>query len=149
MKIVIRNSKDFYAGIIFMFFGFLTIFEAYGYQIGTARRMGPGYFPIVLGGILVLIGMIITINGLWSKGDTIKLSLRPLLVVCSGILAFAFLIRPAGLVLATFALVFISCLAGWKFRFLEVLALSLLLVAMTIGIFVFSLGLPLKLFWSR
>ena len=70
-------------------------------------------------------------------------------LVFAGVLAFAFLIRPAGLILALLALVFISSFRDWEFRIHEVAVLYLVLTAMALGIFVYGLGLPFKLFWNR
>jgi hypothetical protein len=150
MRIKIRNSKDFYAGLIFIFFGALALVEARGYPMGTARRMGPGYFPVILGTLLCLLGVVINVRGLWWRGDKINFhSLRPLLLICAAVLIFALLIRPVGLVIAILILVFISCLGGWEFHIRDVAVLSLILAALAVGIFVYGLGLPFNLFWSK
>lgn len=149
-KMRIRNSKDFYAGLIFIFFGVLVLVEARSYTMGVARRMGPGYFPTILGSILALLGVLVSVRGLGWRGEGIKVgSLRPALLICGAVLAFAFLIRPVGLVFAVLILVLISCLAGWEFRIREVVVLSLVLAVLAVGIFVYGIGLPLDLFWAR
>jgi len=150
MQIRIRNGKDFYAGIFFFFIGIVTVLEARGYSVGTARNMGPGYFPILLGYLLLMIGGGTAVRGLWLKGEGIKISsIRPLLMVSGAVLSFAFLLKPCGLILALLALVFISCLGNREFRFRDVVILFFVLVAIAIVLFVYALGLPFPLFWSN
>jgi hypothetical protein len=82
MRIRIRNGKDFYAGLFFFFIGIVTVLEARGYSVGTARNMGPGYFPILLGYLLLMIGGGTAVRGLWLKGEGLKISsIRPLMMV--------------------------------------------------------------------
>jgi putative tricarboxylic transport membrane protein len=149
-KIKIRNASDFYAGLLFLCFGLVAVVTARNYPMGTSRHMGPGYFPTVLGAGLVLLGLVITVRGLWSSGEALKLtSLRPLLLVCAGVLAFALLVRPLGVVPAVVALVCISSFGGEEFRLREVIISSLVLAGMVVGVFVYGLGLPYNLFWAR
>ena len=150
MQIRIRNGKDFYAGLFCFFIGIVTVLEARGYSVGTARNMGPGYFPILLGYLLLMIGGGTAVRGLWLKGEGIKISsIRPLLMVSGAVLSFAFLLKPCGLILALLALVFISCLGNREFRFRDVVILFFVLVAIAIVLFVYALGLPFPLFWSN
>ena len=143
MKIEIRNRKDFYSGLIFISFGALAILIARYYPMGSAARMGPGYFPSLVGEVLAVLGLFIMGRALWIRGEQMKSwALRPLLFVLGGVLAFAFLVRPFGLVVAILALVTISCIGGWEFRLREVVVLFLLLTAMAIGVFIYGLGLP-------
>lgn len=147
----VRNTKDFYAGLIFIFFSVVALVEALSYAMGVARRAGPGYFPTILGSILALLGVLLSVRGLLGgRGEGIKVgSLRPPLLICGAALAFAFLIRPVGLVFAVVIVVLINCLAAWKYRVREVVALSLILAVLAVGIFVYGIGLPLNLFWAR
>lgn len=149
MKIGVRNSKDFYAGLIFVFFGVLFLLGARNYPMGSAVRMGPGYFPAVLGGLLALIGFAISVGALWSGDETINpWAQRPLILVTLAVLAFAVLVNTAGLVLAILALVVTSCLAGSEFRLREVAGLCLVLAVLTVSVFVFGFGLPFKV-WPK
>jgi hypothetical protein len=141
----IRNSKDFYSGLIFILFGLFVVVVARSYPMGTALRMGPGYFPTLLGAILALLGLVIAVRGLWISGEVLKRgAFRPLLLVLGAVLAFAFLIESLGLVLATLVLVVTSSLAGEEFRLHEVAVLCLALTALAVGLFVYGLGLPFK-----
>jgi hypothetical protein len=150
MRITIRNGKDFYAGLFFFFIGIVTVFEARDYSIGTARDMGPGYFPVLIGCLLLVIGGATAVRGLWSKGEGFTIgSIRPLLMVSVAALSFAFLLKPTGLIIALLALVFLSCLASREFRIRYAVVLFFVLAAMATVLFVYILGLPLPLFWSN
>lgn len=146
MKMGIRNRKDFFTGLIFLFFGGLAMVVARHYPMGTVMRMGPGYFPSVLGGLLALLGVVIALRALWLRGEApTPLALRPLLLVLGAVLAFALLVHSLGLVLATLALVVMSCAGGLEFHSREVAVLYLVLAALALGLFVYGLGLPFKL----
>lgn len=145
MEIKIRNNKDFYAGLLFIFFGIFAMLLSRNYPIGNAANMGSGYFPFSLGGILTFLGIIIAAQTLWRKGEkTESWAFRPLLQVLGAVLAFAFTIKPLGLLLATMLVVGISCLTGSRFRIREVAVLYLVLAALAIGIFIYALNLPFK-----
>jgi len=142
---MIRHPKDFFAGLVLLGFGAGAIVIARGYPMGSAMRMGPGYFPTLLGGLLVLLGLALAARAFWLRGDPVgEWAFRPLLLVHGGVVAFAVLLRPLGLVVATLALVALSRLGGWEFRALEVAALFLFLTALAMGLFVYGLGLPFQ-----
>ena len=146
MKIEIRSKKDFYAGLVYFLFGGPAVAIARGYPMGTAACMGPGYFPTVLGGILVLLGLVISARSvLEGKGDSVKgWAVRPLFFILSGVLAFAFLVDRVGLVLAILVLILLSCLGGEEFRLREAALLFLVLAALSVSIFFYGLQLPFK-----
>jgi putative tricarboxylic transport membrane protein len=117
--------------------------------MGTAFRMGPGYFPSVLGGVLTVLGVIVAARALWTAGGPVTLPrLRPLVLVLASVVAFAVLVQSAGLVVATVALVLVSALGGSEFRWGEVVVLAVVLAGLAIVVFVYGLGLPIPL-WLR
>ncbi len=127
----------------------IAMLEARNYSMGTAARMGPGYLPYILGGILILLGLMISTRSLWLSGEAIEpIVLRPLLLVTISVVAFTFMVGPLGLVLATLALVIISSLGGFEFRLREVLALYLGLVALAVGLFVYVLSVSFRV-WPQ
>lgn len=145
MKLKIFRAKDFYAGLIFTFFGIVALWEGRHYAMGTAGRMGPGYVPNVLGVILILMGLIISGRSLWLGSETIEPSvLRPLVLVTVAVLAFTFLVQPLGLVLATLALVGISSIGSGEFRLREAALLYLVLAVLAVGLFVYLLKIPFR-----
>jgi hypothetical protein len=146
MKIKFNRSKDLIAGLIFIFFGIAAIWLAQDYPMGNARRMGPAYFPSIIGGALVIFGFVISARSLWSLSEPVRLpTLRPLIMIIGAVVGFALLLKPLGLVLALFVLILISCLGGSEFRLREVAILYILLVLIAVIFFVYGLGLQFSL----
>jgi putative tricarboxylic transport membrane protein len=145
----IPRSKDFWAGILFLGFGVLALVIARNYTMGSAVRMGPGYFPTALGWILTGLGVIIGVRGLLASEDPIDTgALRPFLVLVA-ILAFALALDPLGLVVAIILLIGISALAGHEFHWLETIVLTAILLVVSLVVFVWGLGLQFKVWpWS-
>jgi len=146
MKIELRDNKDFWAGIMLITIGAASIFIARGYPFGSTMRMGPGYFPSMLGGILVLFGIYVMIVGL-RKGEKIAVhcSLRALIVPPLSLIAFGVLMTHAGFMPAMAALIFGSASAGREFKVVEVLLLTVILTGLSVAIFIWGLGLPYPL----
>src|SRR5690348_3233956 len=141
MRWALPRSQDFWAGLLFVAFGAAALWIGQDYNFGTSRRMGPGYFPSLLGGILCVLGLIIAVRGAVRGGHPVpRGAVRPFLILV-GILAFALLLQPAGLVLATLALIVISSAGGSEFKWKEVLVTSAVLIAMGVVVFAWGLGL--------
>lgn len=190
----IRNQKDFWAGLMFLAFGLGFAIIARNYQMGTAVRMGPAYFPTVLGGLMAVLGAIVLVRSFLSKVGTetgkVKMSFnfpdlviglatfallawgskamfgnadwgmlaaaallaalavalrpnaKPLVLIIAGCLAFAYLLKPLGLILATILLVFIAAFGGHEYRSKEVAILAVGLVIFSVLVFVKGLTLP-------
>jgi hypothetical protein len=143
----LSQNKDFWAGLLLIVAGAIAVFMARDYAFGNSLRMGPGYFPTVLGGILIAFGLYILATGLRS-GEKLagSWSLRALVVLPLSLVLFGFLVDRAGFVPAMFTLVFGSATASTEFRFLEVLLFSLFLTALGVAVFIWGLGLPYPLF---
>jgi len=139
----INNGKDFWAGIMFTGTGIFFMIASRAFPMGTAVRMGPAYFPTVLGGMLAVLGAIVMFDSFVLTGDKVaKLHFRPLLFVMVSSLAFAYLLKPLGLVLASIALIFVSAFGGHEFKWKEVAILSVVLVIFSVLVFVKGLTLP-------
>ena len=111
--------------------------------------MGPGFLPIVLGGILAALGLTLSIPALIRDGGPLpRLGLRPLLTVLVAIVVFALLLRPLGFVLSAVVLVLMSGFADPELRRAESVGLALLLTAFSVALFVVLLGLPFNLWPS-
>jgi hypothetical protein len=140
------DSKDFWSGMMLIAIGAVAVFIARDYPFGTALRMGAGFFPVVLGGVLVLFGLYFLVRGL---SDSARIegtwSIRALVVLPLAFVAFGVLMEHAGFVPAMLALTLGSAAAGSEFRIGEVLALSVLLTALCVALFIFALGLPYPL----
>lgn len=147
MSISIRSPRDFCAGLIFLFFGALAAYIARDYPMGSAVRMGPGYFPYLLGILLALLGVVICIKSLLIHGERIEsANLRALLLVLGAVGVFAGTIESAGIVIATALLVGFGAAASPESRLHEVAILILFLLALAVGVFTYALGLPFKIF---
>ena len=142
----IRSQKDFWCGVLFFAIGIAFMLIARNYRFGTAARMGPGFFPAMLGGLLAVLGLTLSIPALVRDGDPFpRLHLRPLLTVLIGIIIFALTLQPLGFVLSAAIFVLVCGLADPELRFVESAGLAVLLVAFCVGVFVAVLGLPLNL----
>ena len=138
------RNQDVYAGLLFIGFGAAALILGRGYPIGTLARMGPGFFPTMLGVILLSLGLLATLRPLWHRGDRLTIALRPF-VALGAVLFFGITVPHLGLVPATILLVGTSYFADSSSRLREtvVLALALTLFAVTITR---GLGLPVPLF---
>jgi len=149
MPSFIHKPRDFLAGLLFLVVGVGAFVVAQDYSFGTARRMGSGYFPTVLAGILAALGAILILLSLFGRRDASEaLALRPVLVVISGSLAFAFLLRPAGLVIAMITMVLIAAIGSRTAKLLPSLLLAGGLAAGSVVVFVWALGQPLPVWGS-
>jgi hypothetical protein len=146
MKLGLLDSKDFWAGVMLIATGAATMIIARNYAFGTTLRMGPGYFPTVLGGLLILFGLYLLVAGLRSN-DKIEgsWSLRAMIMLPLAFVLFGVLMTHAGFVPALIVLIFGSALAGPQFKLLEVVALTVALTALSVVLFVWGLGLPYQL----
>ena len=139
-------NRDLLAGLMFAAFGIAGLWIASEYPRGTALRMGPGYMPVMLCWGLVLLGGAIAIRGALKSGAKLTgWQLRPFVFVLIAVLAFALLIEPAGLAIATLAIVFIGAAGGREFRPVEAIALALGLAAGAVALFAYGLRLSIPL----
>jgi len=146
---MIKAPQDFWAGLLFVAAGLFVLIAGRDYPVGTASRMAIGYFPNVLGWALCVIGGLIAIRALMVHGASApRFALRPLLPLVA-VAAFGCLLQPAGLVVATIALIVVSNFGSDRFRPLDALGLTLVLVPFNWFVFVWALGLPLPVFpWT-
>jgi len=116
------------------------------YHFGSVLRMGPGFFPTVLGVILVLFGISIMIKG-FIKGEKIQSNwpLRALILLPLSLVLFGVLMERMGLIPALVVLIFCSASAGREFRLVEVSLLTIVLTGFSVGLFIWGLGLPFQL----
>jgi hypothetical protein len=140
----IGDAKEFWSGVMFAVFGLFFIVFARQYDMGTAARMGPAFFPTMLGGLLLLLGIGIALRGILADtqdGKVARFHFKPLLLVLGAVVAFGLLLRPAGLLVALSALVVISSLGSDEFRLRDVLLLTVGLGALVLAVFIYGLGM--------
>jgi Tripartite tricarboxylate transporter TctB family len=147
MQLEFRNNRDFWAGVMLIVVGAGSVIIARNYAFGTSLRMGPGYFPSVLGGGLVLFGLYLVVTGLrhHEKLEGSNWSLRALIVLPLALVLFGLLMEHAGFIPALLVLIFGSAAAGTEFKLVEVLLLSVGLTAFSVALFIYGLGLPYPL----
>ena len=147
MKLNLWNNKDFWAGLMLVGMGTAAMSISRKYPFGSALHMGPGFFPTVLGGIIILFGICIMIVGLRSNEKIGRhLSVRAFVLMPFSIISFGLLIDRAGFVPALVALIFLSAASGRSFKFGEVLVLAAGLTVLSVVVFAWGLGLPYSLF---
>jgi len=146
MKLTLSNNKDIWSGLMLIVIGAAAILVARNYPFGTALRMGPGFFPVVLGGLLIVFGLAILAIGL-RQGESMagSWSLRALIILPLSLILFGLLMEYAGFVPAMLVLIVGSATASTEFRFLEVLLFAAGLTALSVAVFVWALGLPYPL----
>lgn len=142
----LRLSKDVWAGAMLIAIGTAAVGIARNYPFGTPLRMGPGYFPIILGGLLTVFGLFILACGLRSSERISgSISLRALIMLPLSLVLFGMLMGHGGFVPAMIVLIFGSATASAEFKFVEALLFSLGLTALSVVVFVWGLGLPYPL----
>ena len=146
MKLEYRNNKDFWSGIMFIFIGCAAMIGARNYPFGSTLRMGPGYLPTLLGGILTLFGMYIGLRGL-RRSETMKggWSWRALVVLPVAMVLFGILMKYAGFIPALMTVIIVSTMASQESRWGEVLLISIGLTALCSAVFIWGLGLTFPL----
>jgi hypothetical protein len=142
----IKDKRDFLGGLLLAGFGLSALLIARNYRMGTASRMGPGYFPVMLAILLIGIGIIVAVSAFRSgEGKVPKLALRPLLIVTGATALFGVLLNGAGMLLTTIALVIASRLARPEDPWLETAILGVALSALCAAVFYFGLRIQIPL----
>jgi Tripartite tricarboxylate transporter TctB family len=141
--------KDFWSGVMFCGFGAVAILAARGYSLGSAGRMGPGYFPLLLAILLAALGGILIARSVVSRGELLaRFHVLPLVVIAAAVCLFGVLIEPMGLVVSLAVLTLMAALSRGRFRLVETLTLAAVLIVFSVGVFVYALGLPLNIWPS-
>jgi len=135
----IKSQKDFFSGLMFLVVGAAFAWGATSYSVGTGARMGPGYFPLLLGVLLAILGGVVMFYSLvveTPNGDKVRsFAWRPIGYILGSNLAFGILLGglpsiklpSMGLIVAIYALVLIASKAGDNYRLRDVLILSTIL----------------------
>jgi len=145
----LRNPKDFWTGIIYIAFGASAIFIARDYGMGSALKMGPAYFPVVLSALLIVIGSISLVRSFIKPGSPVgRYAFKGLLLVTASTVLFGLIVRGAGLVIALPLLVLVSSYASkqfnWKYSIISAAGLTVFCIL----IFLKGLGVPLPILGS-
>jgi len=142
----IRDERNFLSGLVLVAFGLGTLLIARNYKMGTAFRMGSGYFPAMLASMLIVIGMIVACLAFRSGEVKLpKVAWRPLFMVSAAVALFGLIINGAGLLLATFAMVVVSRLARPGYPWIETVVLSVVLSVLCGVLFYYGLRIQMPL----
>lgn len=143
----ITHPRDFYAGLMFFLVGLFSMVLAFQYPLGSAARMGPGYFPRVLGGIMMALGLALALRSFRLKGAQITpFAWKAVGLVLGAVSIFAAIVTTAGLVIATVVLIVISGLASKEFNLKESLISSVILSTVAVLLFIVGLKLQFPIF---
>jgi hypothetical protein len=157
---LVKQPKDFLAGVLFVAIGLFFLLDAVGvpgvgqnaaygsgYTFGNVRRMGPGWFPTVVASILIGIGLIVAVKSFIGRVEGGPVfAWQPLVIISLSIVAFTLLLRPAGVIPATIALVMISAYGYRPVKVGPMLVAGIGLGLFCGIVFVMALGLPLTKF---
>ena len=147
----LRNRQDFWSGVMFIVLGLGFSWQASSYQMGTAARMGPGYFPFWLGLVLALLGAIVLISALCKKATETAVEgfdWRIVFLVVGSVVLYALILKPLGVYLSVFVLVVVSSLASHEFSWKVAVANGIFLVVFSYLAFIKGLGLIFPLWPS-
>ncbi|WP_454722278.1 MULTISPECIES: tripartite tricarboxylate transporter TctB family protein [Cupriavidus] len=142
----IRSQKDFASGLMFILVGFGFSWVARGYSMGTAAKMGPGYFPFWLGVVLALLGALVLWGSLSVKTEEDQLArwdIKTLLWILGSVVLFGLLLKPLGMVLSVLVLVLVSSMASHEFSWKGAVLNAIVLVLISVGAFVYGINLQM------
>ena len=146
MSSLIKHPKDFYAGLMYAAIGAGAIIIARDYNMGTSVRMGPGYFPTLLGALLIIVGTLSMIRAFLRQGESIATFYwKEIFLVLGSVVLFGLLVRGAGLVPSLILLVLVSAWASEKFQIKLAVLLAILTSVFSALVFVKGLGLPFSI----
>ena len=152
----LRNAKDFWSGVLFAAVGLFFIVTVQELRLGTAARMGPAYFPMILGGLLTLLGLLLVLRGFLSRASLTTADAhrvepfhwRILTLILGSVLVFSFLLNTCGVLLAVGAMIFVSACAEKKVHWKETLAVVVVLDAIVWVTFVYGIGMQIPVWPS-
>jgi len=140
----IRNQRDFWAGVLFIATGLIFMVLSRQYNVGTSAKMGPGYFPMMLGGLMAVLGVMVLIPSVLKSAEVLKITKiepRMVLLVLVAVAVYAFALPKLGFIVALFALIVISSIASHEFNLKTTLISSVILLVFSWLVFVKGLEL--------
>lgn len=145
-----RSFTDVLGGGVFVVIGGAFVVASLGYELGTPLRMGPGYFPLVVGGILAALGLAIVAKGLIA-GEMLEFGSVPwraVIVIVAAVVFFGLTVRGLGFAPTVAVTAFLTALASHRIRLLTAVAIAAGLTVASVLIFVVGLQLRLPLLGS-
>ena len=146
----IKSPRDLGAGVVILAIGLAGAYFARDLQVGTASKMGPGYFPQIISWCIVALGAFIGIRSFGTYGPPLeRIYVRPLAVLVVSSLIFGYAIEQVGLVVASVVAMLIAPYARPGASFREAVLLSIGLTVFAVVVFVWALGQPLPVWGGR
>lgn len=140
----IRNHRDFWSGVLFIVTGLLFMVLSRQYQMGTAAKMGPGYFPTILGGLMAVLGLMILLPSLSKRGPEVrvnKIDFVAIALILIAVAVYAATLPTLGFIVSLFLLILISSYASHEFNLKTTLISSVVLLGFSYLVFVKGLEL--------
>ncbi len=145
----VKSPQDLGAGVLFLLFGIAGLVLGRDLDFGSARSMGPGYFPMLISGLIILIGLVVTARSFSIEGPAIeRLQFRPIFVLLVSLAIFSLLIREIGVVLTSILMMVAAAYARPKVAIVETLVFAACVAAFVALVFVYGLNQPMPLWWN-
>ncbi|MBV7563799.1 MULTISPECIES: tripartite tricarboxylate transporter TctB family protein [unclassified Pseudomonas] len=144
-EITIRGSRpDLLASAIFIGLGALVLWSTRDLTVGSAAMMGPGYMPMMIGSLVIILGLVVGLIGLFKGSEPIgTVQLRPLLILLASVAGFALAAESAGFIIAAAGLIIFGSMADREWRGREVLISSTLLTLFGLVVFIYGLDVQM------
>jgi putative tricarboxylic transport membrane protein len=141
-----RGNSDFFSGVLLAAIAVFALVYVRTLEIGTVLEMGPGYFPLGLALVLLGMGLVLIVKGIWSGGPPVEtIHLRPLFFVLLSFALFGVLVERAGLICAILAQVLVAHFGSRETRLLDSVVVGIGLAAVSSVLFVWLLKIPVSL----
>lgn len=143
-----RLTKDLLSGVLFSGFGLGGVIIASNYGFGTPARMGPGFFPIMVGVLIATMGVALVVQAFRhpeASAPVETIHFRPLIFISAAVASFGIAIGSYGLIPALVALIVIARFATREGTMFELAVMVVVLIAVAVGIFVYGLNIYLRL----
>jgi hypothetical protein len=149
LMLKVKSPQDLGAGVLFLLFGCAGLVLGRELDFGTARSMGPGYFPMLISGLIILIGLVVTARSFSIEGPAIeRLQFRPIVVLLVSLAIFSLLIREVGVVITSIVMMVAAAYARPKVAIVETLIFAVCVAAFVALVFVYGLNQPMPLWWN-
>jgi len=146
---IARNAKDFWTGFFYIGVGSAALIISRDYDMGTAVKMGPAYFPTILSALLMVIGIISVVRSFFKSGSPIgTVAWKGLVIIVAATFLFGMIVRGAGLIIALPLLVIVSASASARFSWKSTVAEAAAITVFCIVVFLKGLGVPLPILGS-
>lgn len=152
MKSLTIDSTNALCGALFIGLGGFFIYQCLNLELGTALRMGPGYFPLILAVILTLLGLVILIQSARVQGEPLgPIALRGMAFILPAPIFFGLTVRGLGFVPSLFLIALIAAFASARMKAPMAVVLAIAITLFSVVVFSYALGLPFQRFgpWVR